>query len=218
MPLNSHEHTDRRIFVTCNERSPYVFGLLLCGKQENDNYAMSMALYAVWYAWYNQVLTEKIDVIHINGKFLSVREPGKWRGFFIPIILLYFSLEYRLISRVLNKVVIVLKENNQDKKFAAVTRLSNLSLKVFHAAEHRMVKYENSMFINDQNCITWGYSVGNWIDVISLKPWIFNCLVANYMTEPSSLLSTLVLWRRCLIFVSQSAWILYFRPVCILQF
>ena len=65
-------------------------------------------------------VTDKMDKICINGK-LSVQEPSEWRGFFayLWVILLYFSLESRLIPALkLGQVVLKI---NKVKKLTAVT-------------------------------------------------------------------------------------------------
>ena len=77
-------------------------------------------------------LTNKMDAIHITGKFFSTGAMCMGRFLFIPVsILLYFSSESGLISEVLNKVVRLFRQMRQ-KDLAAVTQLSNLSWKVFY--------------------------------------------------------------------------------------
>ena len=111
----------------------------------------------------------------VNGEYFA----------YLRVILLYFSLESRLIP---------VFELGQIKLFWKLVRsriwqLSNWSLIVFSKQfSIKIVKYEDGMLILGQNDIFSGHNVVN-ISIWYLQLTVFKYLVASHVTEPVSLLT-----------------------------
>ena len=112
----------------------------------------------LWHLCHRLVkLTDKMDEICINGKF-SVQEPSERS---LWVILLYFSLESRLIPAVM--------ELGQVRLFWKLIRLRIWQLSYScqtgvceYFPSIKLVKYEDEMLILGQNDIFCGHNVVNF--------------------------------------------------------
>ena len=133
-------------------------------------------------------LADKMDEICINGKF-SVQEPREWTVFWhtCRVILLYFTLEYRLITVVLELgQVRLFWKLIRSRICATVTELSNRCLRVFDKQfSIKIVKYEDGILILGQNVIFCGHNVVHfsvWFPQLTVLKY----LVATHAIEPGS--------------------------------
>ena len=106
------------------------------------------------------------------------------------VILLYSSLEYKLIPAVLEgQVRLRLFWNWLGQESDSCHKLSNWSLGVFAKQfSIKIVKYERGILILGQNDVFCGHHVVNF-SVWFLQLTVFKYLVASHVTEPGSLLT-----------------------------
>ena len=106
------------------------------------------------------------------------------------IILLYSSLESRLIPAVLGgQVRLRLFWNWLGQEFDCYHIAVKLQLRVFSKQfSIKIVKYEDGMLVLGQNDIFCGHHVVNF-SVWFLQLTVFKYLVASHVTEPGSLLT-----------------------------